>query len=84
MDGTLVLLNFSKNTVHFVKVSEELIKALVDKYDNDIEACADEMFASDIGVEMGNCQCLIVIGKPTSFEHWQLNGLWNETKIYEV
>ena len=84
MDGTLVLLNFSENTVHFVKVSEELIKALVDKYDNDIEAWADEMFASDIGVEMGNCQWLLVSGKPTIFEHWQLNGLWNETKIYEV
>lgn len=80
--GTLILLNYSANSIHFVKVSDELAKALDEKYNNDIESWADEMFASDIGVDMGNCHWLFVDEKPDVFEHRFVKGLWNETKIY--
>ena len=81
MEDTLILLNFGANSVHFVKVSEYLVKALVEKYDNDVETWADEMFASDIGVDMGNCQWMFVSGNPDIFENRQVRGVWKETKI---
>lgn len=80
--NTLILLNFGANTVHFVKVSEELTKLLEEKYENDVETWADEMFADDIGVDMGNCQFMMVADTPDIYEHSQLKGKWQETKIY--
>ena len=70
--NTLILLSFGANTVHFVKVSEELTRLLEEKYDNDVETWADEMFADDIGVDMGNCQFMFVGDNPDIYEHRQL------------
>ena len=82
--NTLILLNFSTNAVHFVRVSEELTEMLVNKYENDVESWADELFAEDIGVDMANCQWMLVGDKPDIYEHWQNCGKWLETKIYSV
>ena len=79
--NTLILLNFGANTVHFVKVSEELTRLLEEKYDNDVETWADEMFADDIGIDMGNCQYMLVGDNPDIYEHRQLKGKWEEIQI---
>ena len=79
--NTLILLNFGANIVHFVRVSEELTKLLVEKYENDVEAWADEMFAEDIGIDMCNCQYMLVEGNPDIYEHRQVKGKWEEIQI---
>lgn len=81
---TLVLLNFNENTLHFVYVSEEQTRRLVEKYDNDIEAWADAEFAEDIGVDMCNCNWMLVSGKPDIFEHRMVKGKWKEKYIHMV
>lgn len=81
---TLVLLNYFENTLHLVYVDEDLVKKLVDEYKNDLEAWADEEFAEDIGVDLGNCHWMLVSGKVDTFEHRMIKGKWEEKQIFLV
>ncbi len=81
---TLVLLNFFEKTLELVYVDEDLVDKLVNEYKNDIEAWADAEFAEDIGVELGNCNWMLVAGKVDTFEHRMINGKWTEKQMYWV
>ena len=81
---TLVLLNFFEKTLELVYVDEDMVNKLVNEYDNDIEAWADAEFAEEIGIDMANCNWMLVAGKVDTFEHRMVNGKWVDKKIYLV
>ena len=81
---TLVLLNFFEKTLELVYVDEDMVNKLVNEYNNDIEAWADAEFAEDIGVDLGNCNWMLVSGKVDTFEHRMVKGKWVDKQIYLV
>ena len=81
---TLVLLNSFENTLELVYVDEDMVNKLVKEYDNDIEAWADAEFAEDIGVDLGNCNWMLVSGKVDTFEHRKVKGKWVDKQMYWV
>ena len=74
--NTLVLLNFSNNSVHFVQVSDEQTGLLAKSYDNDVESWATDLFSDDIGIDLGNCHWMLVDGNPEVFFHRKCNDIW--------
>ena len=62
--NTLIILDFATTSVHFVSVTEEQTKVIIEEYDNDIEAWAAEHLEEKNGVDMMNCQYMFVNGEP--------------------